>query len=152
MNLNSEEEAGKVDEILSNNGENLKQTENEIAFENQDSSTSEHDIDDNLSGLNEFWELVEPNVEDDEDKVSELNFSLPHMDEPIEQKIDRGLQSEQNDKHVDKNSEAMKSGYSNKKSKSTKKSEVLKTYPKRASRNKLPKYYGWSSYNPLNWI
>ena len=79
------------------------------------------------------------------------------MDEPIEQKIDRGLQSEQNVSHDDKNSqsnknsEAMKSGYSSKKVQSTKKSEVLKTYPKRSSRNE-PKYYGWSSYIPFKWI
>ena len=158
LNLNSEEEASKVDEIPSKGSKNLEQIENEVASEKQDTTTSELDIDDSLSGLNEFWELVDPNVEDDDDKVSELNFSLPHMDEPIEQKIDRGLQSEQDDKHDnknfpnDKNSEVMKSGYSNKKSKSTKKSEVLKTYPKRASRNKPPKYYGWSSYNPFKWI
>ena len=92
LNLSSEEEVGKVGEIPSINGEAPKQTENDIDSKNQDSSTSEIDIDDNLSGLNEFWELVELSVEDDEDKVSELNFSLPHMDEPIEQEIDRGLQ------------------------------------------------------------
>ena len=50
-----------------------------------------------MSGLNEVWELVEPNVEEDEDKVSELNFSLPHVDEPIDQEIDRGLQRENNE-------------------------------------------------------
>ena len=92
LNLSSEEEVGKVGEIPSINGEAPKQTENDIDSKNQDSTTSEIDIDDNLSGLNEFWELVELSVEDDEDKVSELNFSLPHMDEPIEQEIDRGLQ------------------------------------------------------------
>ena len=157
LNLNSEEEASKVDEIPSTDSENLKQTENEVAPEKQDDNTSVLDIDDNLSGLNEFWELVDPNVEDQEDRVSELNFSLPPMDEPVEQKIDRGLQSEQNDSHANrnsqsnKNSEAMKSGYSSKKVQSTKKSEVLKTYPKRSSRNK-PKYYGWSSYIPFKWI
>ena len=105
-----------------------------------------------MSGLNEFWELVEPSVETDEDKVSELNFSLPHIDEPIEQEIDRGLQREHNDENVVKEPEAMKSRDSNQKSKSNKSSEVLKTYPKRVPRNKPPKYYGWSSYNPLNWI
>ena len=79
------------------------------------------------------------------------------MNEPAEQKIDRGLRSEPVDSHDDKNSqsdkssEAMKSGYSNKKIQSTKKPEVLKTYPKRSSRNK-PKYYGWSSYIPFKWI
>ena len=52
-----------------------RQTENDINSNKQKSSTSEIDIDDNLSGLNEFWELVEPNVEEYEDKVSELNFS-----------------------------------------------------------------------------
>ena len=129
LNLSSGEEAGKVDEIPSINSENPKQTENDIDSKNQDSSTSEIDIDDNLSGLNEFWELVEPNVEGDEDKVSELNFSLPHMDEPIEQEIDRGLQVEQKNEHDNKNPEAMKSGDSNQKSKSNKSSEVLKTYP-----------------------
>ena len=91
LNLSSEEEVGKVDEISSTNGEAPKQTENEIDSKPQDSSTSEIDIDDNLSGLNEFWELVQPSVETDEDKVSELNFSFPHIDEPMEQEIDRGL-------------------------------------------------------------
>ena len=91
LNLSSEEEVGKVDEIPSTNGDPPKQTKNEINSKKQKSSTSEIDIDDNLSGLNEFWELVEPNIEEDEDKVSELNFSLPHVDEPLNQEIDRGL-------------------------------------------------------------
>ena len=86
------------------------------------------------------------------DKVSELNFPLHHVDEPVEQDIDRGLQTDQENKLDDKNPKAMKSGDFEKKSKSKKSSEVLKTYSKRASRNKPPKYYGWSSYNPLNWI
>ena len=98
-----------MDEIPSIDGENPKQTDNNVDSKNQDSSTSEIDIDDNLSGLNEFWELVEPNVEDDMDKVSELNFSLCHVDEPVEQEIDRGLQVEQDNKLDDKNPEAMKS-------------------------------------------
>ena len=41
LNLSSEEEAGKVDEIPSTNGEAPKQTENEINLKPQDSSTSE---------------------------------------------------------------------------------------------------------------
>ena len=143
LNLSSEEDVGKVDEIPSINSDPPKQTENDINSNNQRSSTSEVDIDDNLSGLNEFWELVEPSVEEDEDKVSELNFSLPHIDEPIDQEIDRGLQREYNEENVVKEPEAMKSGDSNQKSKSNKSSEVLKTYPKRVSRNKPPKYYGW---------
>ena len=110
MNLSSEEEVGKVDEILSTNGDPPKQTKNEINSNKQNSTTSEID---NLSGLNEFWELVEPNVEEDEDKVSELNFSLPHVDEPIDQEIDRGLQRENNDEKVKEKSKAMKSGDSN---------------------------------------
>ena len=150
--MSSEEEAGKVDEIPSTNSENPKQTENNVDSKNQDSSTSEIDIDDNLSGLNEFLELVEPNVEDDMDKVSDLNFSLQHVDEPVEQEVDRGLPVEQDNKSEDRNPIAVKSGDFDKKSKSNKSSEVLKTYPKRASRNKPPKYYGWSSYNPLNWV
>ena len=60
LNLSSEEEAGKVDDIPSRNGENLQPSENDIDSKNQDSSTSEIDMDDNLSGLNEFWELVNP--------------------------------------------------------------------------------------------
>ena len=82
-----------------------------------------------MSGLNEFWELVEPSVEIDEDKVSELNFSLPHINEPVEQEIDNGLQREHNDENVVKEPEAMKSGDSKQKSKSNKSSEVLNTYP-----------------------
>ena len=152
LNLSSEEEVGKMDEILSTNGDPPKQTKNETNSNKQRSSTSEIDVDDNLSGLNEFWELVEPNVEEDEDKVSELNFSLPHVDEPIDQEIDRGLQRENNEESVKEKPKAMKSGDSNQKSKSNKNSEVLKTYPKRVSRNKPPKYYGWSFYNPLNWV
>ena len=86
------------------------------------------------------------------DKVSDLNFSLQDVDEPVKQEIDRGLQVEQDNKSDDKNPKEMKRGDFDKKSKSNKSSEVLKTYPKRASRNKPPKYYGWSSYNPLNWV
>ena len=141
-----------MDEIPSTNGDPQKQTKNEINSNKQKSSTFEMDIDDNLSGLNEFWELVEPNVEEDEDKVSELNFSLPHVDELINQEIDRGLQRENNDEKVKEKSKAMKSWHSNQKSKSNKNSEVLKTYQKRVSRNTPPKYYGWSFYNPLNWV
>ena len=129
-----------------------KQTKNDINSNKQKPSTSEIDIDDNLSGLNEFWELVEPNVEEDEDKVSELNFSLPHIDEPRDQEIDRGLERENNEENVRIEPKAMKSGDSNQKSKSNKNSEVLKTYPKRVSRNKPCKYYDWSFYNPLNWV
>ena len=157
FNFNSKDEAGKVDENSSTDSENLQQTEREVASKKQDDNTSAFDMDDNLAGLNEFWELVDPHVEDKEDRVSELNFSLPHMDEPVEQQIDRGLQNEPDDSsdtknsQDDKNSKAMKSGCSNKKIQSTKKPEVLKTYPKRSSRNK-PKYYGWSSYIPFKWI
>ena len=151
LNLSSEEEVGKVVEIPSTNGDPPKQMKNDANSNKQKSSTSEIDIDDNFSGLNEFWELVEPNVEEDGGKVSELNFSLPHIDEPIDQEIDRGLQRENNEKNVVNESKAIKSGDSNQKSKSNKNSEVLKTYPKRVSRNKPPKYYGWSFYNPLNW-
>ena len=96
--------------------------------------------------------IIEPNVENDMDKVSDLNFSLQHVDEPVEQEIDRGLPIEQDIKSKDKNPIAVKSGDFGKKSKSNKSSEVLKTYSKRASRYKPPKYYGWSSYNPLNWV
>ena len=99
----SEEEVGKVNKIPSTNGDPPKQTKNETNSNKQRSSTSEIDIDDNLSGLNEFWELVEPNVEEDEDKVSELNFSLSHVDEPIDQEIDRGLPRENNEESVKKN-------------------------------------------------
>ena len=112
LNLSSEEEVGKVDEIPSTNGDPPKQTKNDINLNKQKSSTSEIDIDDNLSGLSEFWELVEPNVED-EDKVSELNFSLLHIDEPIDQEIDRGLQGENNEESVREKPKAMKSGDSN---------------------------------------
>ena len=55
LNMSSEKEAGKVDEIPSIDSENLEQTENNSGSKNQDFSTSEIDIDDNLSGLNEFW-------------------------------------------------------------------------------------------------
>ena len=74
------------------------------------------------------------------------------MDEPIEQEIERGLpdsSEKQIDETHDKNPEAMKSGDFEKKTKS-KKTAVLKTYPKRTSKNVPPKYYGWSFYNPLN--
>ena len=103
LNLSSEEEAGKMDEL----------------------TLSSIDIDGNLSGLNEFWESVEPNVEDDMDKVSDLNFSLQDVNKPVEQEIDRGLQVEQDNKSDDKNPKAMESGDFDKKSKSNKSSEVL---------------------------
>ena len=71
-----------------------QQTEDNSDFKNQDSNTSEIDINDKLPGLTKFWELVDPNVDDEMDKVSELNFSLCNVDEPIEQNIDRGLSVE----------------------------------------------------------
>ena len=152
LDLNSEEVAGIVDDIASTNGENLQQTENNVDSPNQDSNTSKIDMDDNLSGLNEFWELVEPNVKNDVDKVSELNFSLQDIDEPVNQEMDRGLPVEPDKQSEDKTSIAVKSGDLDKKPMSNNNPEVLKTYPKRTSRNKPPKYYGWSSYNPLNWV
>ena len=60
LKLSLEEEASKVDEIPSTNSENSQQTENNPDFKNQDSNTSEIDINDNLTGLTEFWELVGP--------------------------------------------------------------------------------------------
>ena len=151
LNLSLEEEAGKVDEIPSTDSENPQQTDNNSDFKNQDPSTSEIDLDDNLSGLTEFWELVEPNVDDEMDTVSELNFSLHYVDEPIEQEIYRGLPVEQDSEVSEKNPKAVKSGDFEKKSESNK-TEVLKAYLKKFSRNVPPKYYGWSSYSPLNWV
>ena len=110
LDLSSEEVAGIVDDIASTSSENLQQTENNVDSKNQDSNTSEIDMDDNLSGLNEFWELVETNVENDVDKVSELNFSFQDIDEPINQEMDRGLPVEQDEQSKDKNSIAVKSG------------------------------------------
>ena len=84
-------------------------------------------------------------------KFLKSSFSLQNVDEPVEQEIDRGLPDsldEQSNENDDKDPKAMKSGDFNKKTK-YKKTEVLKTYPKRSSRNVPPKYYGWSSYNPL---
>ena len=154
LNLSTEEEAGKLDEIPSTSSKDLQQTENIVDFKNQDSNTSDIDIDDNLTGFTEFWELVEPNVDDDVDKVFESRFSLQNVDEPVEQEIDRGLPDsldEQSNENDDKDPKAMKSEDFDKKTKS-KKTEVLKTYPKGSSRNVPPKYCGWSSYNPLKWI
>ena len=143
-----------MDEISSTNGENPQRSENINDPENQDSSTSEIDIDDNLSGLNEFWELVESNVDNEMDKVSNLDFPLIYVDEPGVQEIQRDMPVpvEQDDKTVKEHPRSMESGDFEKKSKSSKTFEVLKTYPKRASRNKPPNYYAWSSYNPLKWI
>ena len=56
-----------MEETPSTDSENTSQTGTHSDFKNQDSSTSEIDIDDNLSGLNEFFELVEPNVNDEMD-------------------------------------------------------------------------------------
>ena len=76
---------------------------------------------------------------------------MRNVDEPIEQNIDRGLPVEQDSKPNVKNPKALKSGDFDKESESNN-TEVLKTYPKKSSRNVPPKYYGWSSYNPLNWV
>ena len=154
LELNLEEEDGKLDETSSTNGENPKQPKNINRIENQDSNTSVLDIDDNLSGLNEFWELVESNVDNELDKVSNLDFPLTPVDEPEVQKIERDIPIvvDQNDEINKKPSKSMESGDFERKTKPSKTSEVLKTYPKRVSRNKPPNYYGWSSYNPLTWI
>ena len=151
LNLSTEEEAGKMDDIPSTIGKDPLQTENIADLRNEDIDI---DTDNYLDGLTEFWELIEPNVNNDEDIVSETRFSLLDVDEPITQEIDRGLpdslheqsMENENDKETP---EAMKSGNLEKKLKSC---ESLKTYPKRSSRNKPPKYYGWSAYNPLKWI
>ena len=143
-----------MDETSSTNSENSQQPENIHSSENQDSNTSEIDIDDNLSGLNEFWELVESNVDNELDKVSDLDFPLTPIDEPEVQEIERDMPIivDQNDKINKEPSKSMKSGDFERKSKPSKTTEVLKIYPKRASRNKPPNYYGWSFYNPLKWI
>ena len=73
LNFSTEEEAGKMDEIPSTNGEDSQQTENIVDFRNQNIDI---DIDDNLTGLTEFWELVEPYVDNDVDNISESRFSL----------------------------------------------------------------------------
>ena len=149
LNLSTEEEAGKMVEIPSTNGEDLQQTENIADLRNKDIDI---DIDDNLEGLTEFWELIEPSVNNDEDTVSETRFSLLEVDEPVKQEIDRGLPDSLDEQGNEKGSidpKAVKSGNLDKKQKSN---EPLKTYPKRSSRTKPPKYYGWSAYNPLKWI
>ena len=151
LNLSTEEEANKIDDIPSTSGENSLQTKNIADLRNKDIDI---DIDNNLEGLTEFWELIEPNVNNDEDTVSETRFSLLDVTEPVTQEIDRGLSDSLHEQSIDNEndndtSKAMESGNLEKKLKSY---ELKKTYPKRSSRNKLPKYYGWSAYNPLKWI
>ena len=151
LNLGTEEEAGKMDDIPSTFGKDSQQTENFIDHKNKDIDI---DTDNYLDGLTEFWELIEPNVNNDEDTVSETRFSLLDVDEPITQEIDRGLPVSLHEKSIENENEndaptAMESGNLEKKLKSC---ESLKSYPKRTSRNKPPKYYGWSAYNPLKWI
>ena len=154
LNLSTEEEACKRGETSSTNDDDLQQTENIADLRNKDIDI---DIDANLEGLTEFWELIEPSVNNDEDIVSETRFSLLEVDEPVEQEIDRGLlnslDEQSNDEdNADKDNvdpTAVKSGNLSRKQKSN---ETLKVYPKRSSRNKPPKYYGWSAYNPLKWI
>ena len=149
LNLSTEEEVGKRSEIPSTNDEDLQQTENIVDLRNKDIAI---DIDANLEGLTEFWELIEPSVNNDEDIVSETRFSLLKVDEPVEQEIDRGLPDSLNEQSNDKGNidpKAVKSGNLNKKQQSN---EPLKVYPKRSSRNKPPNYYGWSAYNPWKWI
>ena len=149
LNLSTEEEAGNRSEIPSTNEEDIQQTENNVNLRNKDIDI---DIDANLEGLTEFWELIEPSVNNDEDIVSETRFSLLKVDELEEQEIDRGLPDSSNEQSNDNEKidpKAVKSGNLNKKQKSN---EPLKVYPKRSSRNKPPKYYGWSAYTPLKWI
>ena len=96
--------------------------------------------------------MIEPNVNNDKDIVSETRFSLLDVDEPVEQEIDRGLPDsldEQSNEKSNKHPKGVKSGNLDKKLKSN---EPMKTYPKRSSKNKPSKYYGWSAYNPLKWI
>ena len=85
LNLSTEEEAGNRSEIPSTNEEDIQQTENNVNLRNKDIDI---DIDANLEGLTEFWELIEPSVNNDEDIVSETRFSLLKVDEPEEQEID----------------------------------------------------------------
>ena len=109
-------------------------------------------MDNNLEGLTEFWELIKPSVNNNEDIVSQTRFSLLDVDEPVTQEIDRGLPDnldEQGNENKKQDPKAMKSGNLKKKLKSY---EPVKTYPKRSSGNKPPKYYGWSAYNPLKWV
>ena len=95
-----------------------------------------------------------PNVNEDEDTVSETRFSLLDVTEPVTQEIDRGLSDSLNEPNIENENDketltAMKSGNLKKKLKSN---DPVKTYPKRSTQNKPPKYYGWSAYNPLKWI
>ena len=151
LNLSTKEEAGKMDNISSTSGKDLMQTENNTDFK---SKNIDIDLDNNLEGLTEFWELIEPNVNEDEDTVSETRFSLLDVTEPVTQEIDRGLSDSLNEQSIENENDketltAMKSGNLKKKLKSN---DPVKTYPKRSTKNKPPKYYGWSAYNPLKWI
>ena len=151
LNLSAGEEASKMDDISSTSGKDQLQTENITNLRNENIDI---DLDNNLEGLTEFWELIEPNVNDDEDTVSETRFSLLDVTEPVTQEIDRGLSDSLHEQSIENENDkesltAMKSGNLKKKLKSN---DPVKTYPKRSSKYKPPKYYGWSAYNPLKWI
>ena len=135
LNLSTEEEAGKMADISSTTGEDLLQTENDLRNKHLDI-----DIDNNLEGLTEFWELIEPNVNNDEDTVSETRFSLLDVTEPATQEIDRGLSDSLHEQNIENENDneslkAMKSGNLKKKLKSN---EPVKTYPKGVLKISLP--------------
>ena len=119
-----------MDDISSTTGKDLLQTENIVDLRNEDIDI---DIDNNLEGLTEFWELIEPNVNNDEDTVSETRFSLLDVTEPVTQEIDRGLSDSLHEQSIGNENDkgtfkAMKSGNLKKKLKSN---EPVKTYPKK---------------------
>ena len=101
-----------MDDIPSTIGKDPLQTENIADLRNEDIDI---DTDNYLDGLTEFWDLIEPNVNNDEDTVSETRFSLLDVTEPATQEIDRGLPDSLHEQSIENENnkqtpEAMKSG------------------------------------------
>ena len=126
---------------------NVREETSSISSETSETSS----ISDNYNEFKEFWELIETNKQQKEEVpltednslengsedslVDELRPNIPDdlVEEPLSQEIDRGdedmpLAPEDGGKSTVK----------------TDTSPIVKTYPKRTTKNKPPQWYGWS--------
>ena len=118
-------------------------------------------ISDNHHEFKEFWELIETDADkeevfnktqdfslenENETSIVEVECSIPEesLEEPSPQEMDRGNE----EKHS-----APKEGSKSEVELKPKPSSIVKTYPRRTTKNKPPKRYGWS-LNPFRaiWI
>ena len=147
-----------VEQLLDPADEDVTASEETSSIDSDTSETSS--MSDNYNEFKEFWELTETDKQQKEEVtltkdnsledgsetslVNELGPNIPDdlVEEPLSQEIDRGDE--------DKSLTPKDGGKSTVK---TDTSPIVKTYPKRTTKNKPPQWYGWSlSPSQAIWI